>query len=176
MHKYINSHVWYSTQKRKSEKQTQPRANRVFSSPQNDCEVQHESRLSLFPSPCSIPLSSLLFNYSFLSPPYVPPTSTHSVPSLPYVSSFLSPHLSVILIFLFLYFKVSLCRSLSRWKYRIQAAQTNDNNNSLKCRRWSSPLSHCPLSLFSSCVFLPPSFSCPSPKVAISHPLPACGA
>lgn len=108
-------------------------------SSQNDFEVEHEFSLCPFSSPCSIPLSSLLFNYSFLSSPYVPPTSTHSVPSLPYVSSPLSPHLSVIRIFL------SFC--LSRRTYRIQAAQTNDNNNSLKCRRWSSPPSRCPLSL-----------------------------
>lgn len=59
--------------------------------------------LSPFSSPCCIPLPSLLFNYSSLSPSYVPP-NTHSLPSLPHVSppsptpsSFCNSHLSLIL-------------------------------------------------------------------------------
>lgn len=44
---------------------------------------------------------------------------------------------------------------LSWQNYRIQAGQTNDSNNSPKCRRWSSLLSHCPLSLSLSFLLLP---------------------
>lgn len=105
-------------------------------------------------SPC-IPISSLLFNYSFLSPPYVPPTST------------ITPSCLFFFLLIFQLFSF-LSLSLSQQNYRIQAAQTNDNNNSLKCCCGSCPL-FLLLPLSSSL-----SFSCPSPKVAISHPFPAC--
>lgn len=98
----------------------------IISPPLNACE--HKS-LSPFPSPCSIPFSALLFNYSFLSPPYVPPSSPHSITS---------PHLSLILISFFL----SLDGTTE-----FRPPKTNDNNNSLKCRRESGLLYYCPLSL-----------------------------
>lgn len=81
------------------------------------------------PSFCLLfPLSLLHTNYSFLLPLPEPP-SPHSAPSLPEIT-LLGPHPSVILIFF---------SARYRRASRIQAIPTNDNNNSLKCRRQSGP-------------------------------------
>lgn len=95
----------------------------VVSPPVNDCEMVHESKASLhfqilvlFPS--LLCFSIILFFLRLMR--------LHRSPmSLP------SPHLSIILIPSVLF--------LSRRNYQIQATQTNDNNNSVKCRRRPGP-------------------------------------
>lgn len=158
-----NSHIWYSTQilhrEREKGKWTQPM---FFSPPLNDCELEREpkplsSSISLFYS-LFLFAFQLFFSFSSLCASHFYPLCSITPPCLffPLPSSFRNSH-----------FYLSLS-----WRNWIQAAPSNDNNNSLKCRRRSGPLSCCPLSLSPLSSSL--SFSCPSPKVAISHPFPAC--
>lgn len=121
----------------------------VVSPPLNDCEIMHESKASLHFQILVLFPSLLCFSIILFFPRLMclPPLRTllHRSPmSLP------SPHLSIILISSVLF--------LSRRNYQIQATQTNDNNNSAKCRRRSGPLSCCPLS-HSPASFVLPLFS-----------------
>lgn len=127
----------------------------------NDCEIEHESKAPLHLHLLVLFPSLLCFSIILLS---VPSSNAHSAPSLPYVSSF-PHHLSVI--------RIPCPLSQDRTtESRPAKLMTIIILRNVAAGLALDPC--CPPSLpDSQPLFLPPiSFSCPSPKVAISHAVP----